>query len=129
MEEINEMEEIVEMDGLDSFNKDTCTICYNDLINTNTCITNCSHSFCKDCLHQWFNRGKLSCPLCREDIQYFNYKSKNIKIVCITKPSIRSTINMNNRIIIYRNVCIFWSFFTSLLALSSGLSFYYICVM
>ena len=108
----------------------TCAICYNDLIQKNNCITNCSHQFCKSCLDQWFNKGELSCPLCRSDIEYFSHQNKNIRIVCITKPAIltNTNTNTNNRIILYRNVVYFWGIFTFSTVLSTGLSIYYICI-
>ena len=37
----------------------------------NMCTTDCNHEFCKECLDNWFNRHKLSCPLCRKNIEYF----------------------------------------------------------
>ena len=128
LNESNDINDINESNDVELLNK-TCAICYNDLIQKNNCITNCSHQFCKSCLDQWFNKGELSCPLCRSDIEYFNHQNKNIRIVCITKPAIITTTNTtNNRIILYQNVVYFWGIFTSLLMLSTGLSIYYICI-
>ena len=58
-----------------------CCICLNEnIIELNKCLTNCNHDFCKICLIEWFSKGKTSCPLCRNDIDYFmnNYEKNNI---------------------------------------------------
>ena len=41
-----------------------CSICLDDY-NKNTITLHCTHSFHKDCVTQWFNTGKKTCPLCR----------------------------------------------------------------
>lgn len=49
-----------------------CSICLSDnIIELNNCLTNCNHRFCKECLNEWFNKGNISCPLCRNDINFF----------------------------------------------------------
>ncbi len=51
-----------------------CAICYNELTNNNSIMTNCNHIFCIDCLYRLFDIGKISCynhpkcPLCRTRI-------------------------------------------------------------
>jgi hypothetical protein len=43
---------------------DTCPICYE---NDNNTLTNCNHSFCKDCIIYNIDSGK-HCPLCRTSL-------------------------------------------------------------
>ena len=51
----------------------TCSICLEENINNNElCKTNCNHIFCKKCLDDWFNKGKNTCPLCRDNIDLTN---------------------------------------------------------
>jgi hypothetical protein len=67
---------MTEQINIDISDKNSCSICLTDEIESNNhCITNCNHEFCKDCLSNWFNQGKDSCPICREQI--INYKNNN----------------------------------------------------
>ncbi len=55
-----------------------CGICLcelpqdNDLIvQENNCVVlKCNHSFHKDCIREWINKGSRSCPYCRAIINY-----------------------------------------------------------
>ena len=60
-----------------------CSICFNDILKENICKTNCNHEFCKKCLDSWFDKNKISCPMCRTNIQYFNHNGENNRIVSI----------------------------------------------
>jgi len=60
-----------------------CSVCLGDISYNNLCKTECNHLFCKDCLDKWFNKNKISCPMCRNDIKYFNYKGVENRIVPI----------------------------------------------
>ena len=60
-----------------------CSVCLNDISTENICITNCNHEFCKKCLDSWFDKNKLSCPMCRTNIQYFNHNGENNRVVSI----------------------------------------------
>ena len=74
-----------------------CTICLNnDLEENNLCLTNCSHKFCKKCLDEWFDLGKVSCPMCRDTIQYFNHQGESNRVIKIPS-SIRRNNNNNNQ--------------------------------
>ena len=73
-------------------NPQECSICLTDSINIlNKCTTQCSHNFCKGCLDKWFDKGKSSCPMCRQTLQYFNHNGENTRIISIEK-SITITI-------------------------------------
>ena len=81
-----------------------CCICLNEhIIELNKCLTNCNHDFCRICLIEWFNKGKTSCPLCRNDIDYFmnNYEKNNIIKVKIPVSSNRNQQYNNSNIYFY----------------------------
>ena len=61
----------------------TCSICLGDILEGNSCKTNCNHEFCKTCLDLWFDKNKLSCPMCRTEIKYFNYNGIDNRVVSI----------------------------------------------
>ncbi|XP_049915022.1 E3 ubiquitin-protein ligase TRIM35-like, partial [Epinephelus moara] len=43
----------------------TCPVCYD--IFTDPVLLLCGHSFCKDCLQQWWRQSRLqTCPVCKE---------------------------------------------------------------
>lgn len=45
-------------------NSEPCAICFE--IKTNeTRLSNCSHSFCRDCIENW-KKDHIDCPLCRK---------------------------------------------------------------
>ena len=56
----------------------SCSVCLNDTIeNEQLCNTNCDHNFCKECLIDWFNQGKNTCPLCRTVLKsYMNHNQE-----------------------------------------------------
>ena len=65
-----------------------CSVCLKEEIpEDNKCITNCSHNYCKECLDQWFDQGKTSCPICRQQIQYFTHQSSDTRVVCVLNSS------------------------------------------
>ena len=78
-----------------------CSICLSPIELEDLCTTDCNHIFCKECLDKWFDTHKLSCPLCRSEIQYFNHKNMNHRIVCIIKKE-RATGPPNRTILITR---------------------------
>ena len=58
-----------------------CSICLReDIKEEEISETNCSHSFCNVCLEDWLNKGKNSCPLCRNDIKTFITNGKETRI-------------------------------------------------
>ena len=46
---------------------ETCPICYEEIKKYGFCVTNCSHTFCMDCMVESMKQ-KRSCPLCRENL-------------------------------------------------------------
>ena len=52
---------------------DVCSICLDTINENNLCKTNCNHSYCKSCIDRWFDKQKVSCPMCRTKITYFMY--------------------------------------------------------
>ncbi len=58
-----------------------CSICLQDMINKDTCLTQCSHRFCIECLDVWFDRGEHSCPMCRQAIQYITHNNETKRII------------------------------------------------
>ena len=61
-----------------------CSICLTkQIIPMNKCITQCNHTFCKECLDMWFDNGKNTCPICRHIIKYFDYNGIETRIISI----------------------------------------------
>jgi|TARA_B110000285_G_C15011445_1_gene556663 hypothetical protein len=74
----------------------TCSICLDENIEEeDISTTNCSHSFCNKCLEDWLNKGKYSCPLCRNEIKTFITNDKETRILPI---QVRSNTPMINNI-------------------------------
>ena len=44
-----------------------CPICYEEMDESNSIITNCNHKYHKNCLHTWANKHN-SCPICRKKL-------------------------------------------------------------
>ena len=42
-----------------------CSICYNRLISLQTITFGCNHTFCRNCIVEWFQLNNRICPLCR----------------------------------------------------------------
>lgn len=59
-----------------------CSICLNEEIEElDKCVNNCGHIFCKSCLDTWLNRGNDDCPLCRQKIEYFEYRNEKYRLI------------------------------------------------
>ena len=58
-----------------------CSICLEDIFNRDTCLTQCNHRYCIDCLNIWFDRGEHSCPMCRQAIQYITHNNEIKRII------------------------------------------------
>ena len=74
----------------------SCSICLNEKIDEEIlCNTNCDHNFCKECLIDWFNQGKNTCPLCRTVLKSYmnhNQETKLITIQTRRPPSIDNVV-------------------------------------
>ena len=44
-----------------------CPICYEEMDESNSIITNCNHKYHKDCLNVWAKKHN-SCPICRKKL-------------------------------------------------------------
>ncbi len=87
---------------MDETINDSCIICYNNISEELLCKTNCNHIYCKDCLHKWFSRGKIECPMCRVNVRsYENNGVQNQLVVLNNTNENRNQINVihNNAII------------------------------
>ena len=71
-----------------------CSICLtDDIIQFNKCTTQCNHNFCKNCLDTWFDRGKTTCPMCRQSLQYFTYNGLSTRIISVEAESVRRNVD------------------------------------
>ena len=75
---------------------DSCIICFNNIPVESLCKTNCNHIYCKECLHTWFDRGNIECPMCRLNVRsYENNGIQNHLVVLNTIPENRIVIEEN----------------------------------
>ena len=75
-----------------------CSICLTDnIVQFNKCTTQCNHNFCKPCLDTWFDKGKNTCPMCRQNLQYFTYNGLSTRIISVEKESVRRNTDTNPR--------------------------------
>ena len=73
-----------------------CSICLTDnIVQFNKCTTQCNHNFCKPCLDTWFDKGKNTCPMCRQNLQYFTYNGLSTRIISVEKEAVVQTITPN----------------------------------
>ena len=91
-----------------------CTICLTDKIDSEKCILNCEHFFCKECLDRLFIT-QLKCPLCREDITNYKYNDiiTEIRVINSVNNIIRNR-NANNVFFIIVIVYLFYLYITTL---------------
>jgi len=57
--------------------EEKCSICLETLKNINVKKTSCNHFFHKQCIYEWINNNKNTCPLCRENILQCSNNCKN----------------------------------------------------
>ena len=82
---------------------DSCIICFNNISEDSLCRTNCNHIYCKECLHKWFDRGKIDCPMCRLNIKSYKNKDAQNHIIVVnntTETRIQIEDVHNNAIIV-----------------------------
>ena len=74
-----------------------CSICLTDnIIPLNICITQCNHNYCKECLDAWFNKGKDTCPMCRQSLQYFAHNGLHTRVISVERPRVPVPPNINH---------------------------------
>lgn len=69
-------------------NKDECVICLDEL-HSNTCKTNCHHTFHSKCLNDHINycldhNTKLACPICRSNMKSYGNCNDEFSIIIDT---------------------------------------------
>lgn len=80
---------------LNNIQSNSCIICFNFISEGEMCITNCDHKYCLDCLKKWFDRGNISCPFCRQDIEHFFKNNERYNIVRVTVKPSDNNVNIN----------------------------------
>ena len=74
-----------------------CSICLTtDIVLIDKCITQCNHNYCKNCLDSWFNKGKNTCPMCRQPLQYFVHNGHNTRVISVERPRVRVPPNLGH---------------------------------
>lgn len=63
---------------IDTINE-KCSICLSSM-GSDSYITNCNHTFCRECIEEWFNNNHNDCPMCRSQIRECKHNSENTKI-------------------------------------------------
>ena len=63
-----------------------CIICFNYTTKESMCMTNCNHIYCKDCLHTWFDRGKIDCPMCRGNVKSYKNNGIHNHLIVLAPP-------------------------------------------
>jgi len=94
-----------------------CPICMDEIAEEGKCITECNHQFCKECIHLWFDRGNVTCPSCRREINYYinNLEKNNIIKVNISNRNVNNVNNVNNEVVgILLNRIRFYNFLLSI---------------
>ena len=71
-----------------------CSICLEDIFNRDTCLTQCNHRYCIDCLDIWFDRGEHSCPMCRQAITKIIPKQYKCKCIAVKDNSNCDLLNL-----------------------------------
>ena len=73
----------------------SCSICLNEKIDEEIlCNTNCDHNFCKECLQDWFNQGKNTCPICRQILQSYINQEQKTQLITIERTRIPTLDNV-----------------------------------
>ena len=102
-----------------------CSICLEKLNEDCKIITNCNHLFCENCIEEWFNNQKYSCPICRSDIKYYYNKKNKTKILPINiETNNEQTINNIPIIFIIRGLARKNLKYRAYIILLFGFSFY-----
>ena len=85
----------------------SCTICLKEELNNDDIYTtDCKHSFCKECLDDWFQRGNQTCPLCRSHIDTYTHKDENYKLIIHTIERDRNINQFNFNDLIQQSIIV-----------------------
>jgi len=105
-------------------NNITCSICLSNILDNNFCITNCNHNFCYDCLNKWFDKKKISCPMCRTNINSYNYNNEITRIIYIDNIERQIVPRQNNinTIQINKNLYVILQLLSVFSVISSGVN-------
>ena len=113
-------------DLTEDIEKQSCVICSRDDVSSESmCSTDCSHLFCKNCLDEWLDQGKKTCPMCRKTIRYF--KSDDIQYRVIIQSERPSTATISRSVverIIRQNYNMRYIIFLMFLAMLAGFNAY-----
>ena len=60
-----------------------CPVCYETINYKNEVITNCNHTFCKECIEKLSNMTS-NCPYCRTELAYYNTTFEESEIYTVT---------------------------------------------
>ena len=116
-----------EEDSIQDIERQSCIICLGDDISSeNMCFTDCSHMFCKDCLDEWLDQGKKTCPMCRETIRYFKNEDIQYRVV-VQNERASSTATISRSVvenIIRQNYNMRYIIFLMFLSLVMGFNAY-----
>jgi len=95
-----------------------CPICMDEITEEGKCITECNHQFCKECIHRWFDRGNVTCPSCRREINYYINNLEKNNIIKVNISNRRNTVNADNDnnevVVILLNRIRFYNFLLSI---------------
>ena len=58
-----------------------CCVCFNTIEGSEKCFLKCSHFLCQTCIDSWFDQNKTTCPMCRDEIKYYNKDLENFRII------------------------------------------------
>lgn len=85
-----------------------CSICFESMEEDNYITMNCSHNFHMQCIDNWIDRKKKSCPICRGQITEYFSNDERTKIIYIDTEESDSIIDIselneiNNRYLLSR---------------------------
>lgn len=96
-----------------SYNEHNCSICFNNILDSNSCLLNCNHEFCSICIKKYLNSLYKKtddntefcipdCPLCRTNISNIILKDENTYVYFLETfhnqftPSYFNSITTNN---------------------------------
>ena len=65
-----------------------CSICLQNILPEQRCVTNCDHVFCESCIDAMLNIGKTTCPMCRSPLHELCLRDKILRIVRVRDPTI-----------------------------------------